>query len=347
MEEEKFTDFSALLCKWYAIHKRDLPWRGVKNPYYVWLSEIILQQTRVSQGLPYYLNFVAQFPSVADLANAPEEKVLKVWQGLGYYSRAKNLQHAAQYITRELGGVFPTTYEGLLSLKGVGDYTASAVASICYNAPKAVVDGNVYRVLSRIFDIEIPINTTEGVKYFRELAYHLLDKDRAGEYNQAIMEFGALQCKPQSPDCKGCVMNEKCLAYHKDKVDRLPVKLPKVKITHRYFHYCVISDTRGYTLMERRGEKDIWQGLYQFPLLETTGDLSEAEVYVLLKEKYPKAVDIALQPKAFLHKLTHQHLHISFWKIELAEVLAQGIPPTELEKYPMPVVIQKYINKDK
>lgn len=344
MEEAPFADFSQILCRWYTAHKRDLPWRGEPNPYYVWLSEIILQQTRVSQGLPYYLNFVEQFPTVADLANAPEEQVLKVWQGLGYYSRARNLQQAAQYIMRELGGVFPTTYEGLLALKGVGDYTASAVASICYNEAKAVVDGNVYRVLSRIFDIETPINTTEGVKYFRELAYQLLDKERAGEYNQAIMEFGALQCKPQSPDCMSCVMQAKCLAYHRGKVEQLPVKLPKVKIRQRYFHYCVLSDKRGYTQVQRRGEGDIWHGLYEFPLVETQTALSQEEVWALLKEKYPQAATIAYPKQTYMHKLTHQHLHVSFWHITLAENLTEGIPFVDLKQYPMPVVIQKYID---
>ena len=302
MEEAPFADFSQILCRWYTAHKRDLPWRGEPNPYYVWLSEIILQQTRVSQGLPYYLNFVEQFPTVADLANAPEEQVLKVWQGLGYYSRARNLQQAAQYIMRELGGVFPTTYEGLLALKGVGDYTASAVASICYNEAKAVVDGNVYRVLSRIFDIETPINTTEGVKYFRELA------------------------------------------YHRGKVEQLPVKLPKVKIRQRYFHYCVLSDTRGYTQVQRRGEGDIWHGLYEFPLVETQTALSQEQVWALLKEKYPQAATIAYPKQTYMHKLTHQHLHVSFWHITLAENLTEGIPFVDLKQYPMPVVIQKYID---
>jgi A/G-specific adenine glycosylase len=344
VEQENFKEFSAILCRWYAAHKRDLPWRGENNPYYVWLSEIILQQTRVSQGLPYYLNFVKAFPTVADLAHAPEEKVLKTWQGLGYYSRARNLQHAAQYITNELKGVFPTTYEGLLALKGVGEYTASAIASISYNQPKAVVDGNVYRVLSRIFDIETPINTSEGVKYFRSLAYQLLDKEKPGEYNQAIMEFGALQCKPQLPDCPSCVMNAKCLAYHRGKVEKLPVKLPKVKIKHRYFHYCVQIDPNGYSLLKKREGKDIWQGLYEFPLWETEVDIPDYECALLLKGQFPRATQVRKYPKTFLHKLTHQHLHVSFWEIYLPEPIENGQPYEALKGYPVPAIVETYID---
>lgn len=344
MEQENFKEFSAILCRWYAAHKRDLPWRGENNPYYVWLSEIILQQTRVSQGLPYYLNFVKAFPTVADLAHAPEEKVLKTWQGLGYYSRARNLQHAAQYITNELKGVFPTTYEGLLALKGVGEYTASAIASICYNLPKAVVDGNVYRVLSRIFDIETPINTSEGIKYFRSLAYELLDKDRAGEYNQALMEFGALQCKPQSPDCEACVMREKCLAYHRGKVEQLPIKQPKVKIRHRYFHYCVQIDPQGRSFLKKRERKDIWQGLYEFLLWEPSVDIPHYECSLLLKGQFPKATEIKRYPKTFLHKLTHQHLHVTFWEIYLPEPIENGLSYEALKNYPVPAVIESYID---
>ena len=220
---------------WYATAQRDLPWRGTTDPYKVWLSEIILQQTRVVQGLPYYQRFISNYPTITDLANAPEEEVLKLWQGLGYYSRAKNLHHTAQYIATELGGIFPKTYKELVKLKGIGDYTASAIASFCYNEPCPVVDGNVYRVLSRVFGIATPINSTQGTKEFKALAHECLDKANAGVYNQAIMEFGALQCTPQSPDCTNCVLRDHCWAFHHNKVNELPVKLKKITIKKRYF----------------------------------------------------------------------------------------------------------------
>ncbi|EGD33697.1 MULTISPECIES: A/G-specific adenine glycosylase [unclassified Capnocytophaga] len=341
---EDFADFSKILLQWYGIHKRDLPWRGVKNPYYVWLSEVILQQTRISQGLPYYLNFIKNFPTIQALAEASEEKIFKVWQGLGYYSRAKNLHLAAKYITDELQGVFPMTYDKLLLLKGVGDYTASAIASICFNEPKATVDGNVYRVLSRIFDIELPINSSEGIKYFKQLATCLLDKKRAGEYNQAIMDFGAIQCKPQSPNCSQCVMNGKCLAYKLQKVNQLPVKLPKTKITYRYFHYCILIDTQGQTSLEKRKEKDIWQGLYEFPLIELKENTIEDSLLIKrIKEKYPKAVQVEKYITTFVHKLTHQYIHAFFWKVTLEEKLTEGIPFSSIYEYPMPILIIKFL----
>ena len=219
---------------WYATAQRDLPWRGTTDPYKVWLSEIILQQTRVIQGLPYYQRFISNYPTITDLAKAPEEEVLKLWQGLGYYSRAKNLHHTAQYIATELGGIFPKTYKELVKLKGIGDYTASAIASFCYNEPCPVVDGNVYRVLSRVFGIATPINSTQGAKEFKALAHECLDKANAGVYNQAIMEFGALQCTPQSPNCANCVLRDHCWAFHHNKVNELPVKLKKITIKKIY-----------------------------------------------------------------------------------------------------------------
>ena len=345
--KEQTTEIAALLLTWYAAHKRELPWRGAGNPYYVWLSEVILQQTRVAQGLPYYQRFVEQFPTVEALAQAPEAQVLKVWQGLGYYSRAKNLQRAAQYITEELQGVFPSTYETLLKLKGVGEYTASAIASICYNEPKAVVDGNVYRVLSRIFDIDTPINTTEGAKYFKELAQELLDKERAGEYNQAIMDFGALQCKPKSPDCESCILSAKCLAYHRKKVTQRPVKIAKIKPIHRYFHYCVLKDSQGNTQLHKREAKDIWQGLYEFPLIEVKENTTEAQVIETIRAQYPHTTYIKKYATEFLHKLTHQHLHTCFWEVEVAEVLSDGLSIRELVHYPMPALLIKFLKKEK
>ena len=215
-------NFNSKLTHWYSIHKRDLPWRLNKDPYSIWLSEIILQQTQVKQGLPYYLKFIAHYPTVFDLANASEDMVLKDWQGLGYYSRARNLHLTSKYIAEELNGVFPKSYKDLIQLKGVGDYTASAIASICYEEKTAVVDGNVYRVLSRFFGIDTPINSTQGVKQFKTLASSLLPKTKIGDYNQAIMEFGARQCKPKSPDCSICTLTKDCVAFNTGKITILP-----------------------------------------------------------------------------------------------------------------------------
>ena len=337
------TEFSELLLSWYASHKRELPWRGIKNPYYVWLSEVILQQTRIVQGLPYYLSFVENFPTIKDLAEAPEEKVLKLWQGLGYYSRAKNLHLAAKYILDELGGNFPTTYQEIIKLKGVGDYTASTIASICFDEPKASVDGNVYRVLSRIFGIEIPINTTQGVKYFKELALALLDKKRAGEYNQALMDFGAIQCKPQAPNCQECIMNTKCLAYTENKVTILPIKLPKIKIKQRYFHYCILIDSDNQTIINKRTEKDIWQGLYEFPLLEFKKAIDDKQVMEIICDRYPNVIKLEKHIKTSVHKLTHQHIYATFWIIYIDEKINNSLPISEVEKYPLPILIAKFL----
>ena len=233
--KETLDFFAKNLIDWYLDNKRDLPWRSTKDPYFIWLSEIILQQTRVAQGTPYYLAFTSAFGDVKSLADAPQAKVLKLWQGLGYYSRARNLHIAAKYVANELDGIFPATYKGLLELKGVGDYTASAVGSICFDLPNAVVDGNVYRVLSRIFGISTPINTTQGVKDFKALAQQLLDTSQPGTYNQALMEFGARFCVPQNPNCEQCIFQYKCDAYKNKQVANLPVKLKKLKIKKRYF----------------------------------------------------------------------------------------------------------------
>ena len=241
--------FSKLLILWYIDHKRELPWRLTKNPYAIWISEIILQQTRVAQGLPYYNAFISTFPTINDLAKAPEEKVLKLWQGLGYYSRARNLHVTAKYISNNLKGEFPSNFKGLIQLKGVGDYTASAIASICFNEPTAVVDGNVYRVLSRYFGISTPINSTQGIKEFKNLAQELIDASQPGIYNQAIMEFGARHCKPKNPDCTSCIFNDKCVALQKRMVSELPVKLKKVTIKKCYYNYLVIQSKDDYTLL--------------------------------------------------------------------------------------------------
>ena len=229
--------FSKTLINWYSVNKRELPWRQTIDPYYIWLSEIILQQTQVAQGLPYYVKFTEEFPSVFHLAKAQEGHVLKLWQGLGYYSRARNLHTTAKYIAAELKGEFPNNYKDLLKLKGIGDYTASAIASICFNKPEAVVDGNVYRVLSRYFGIDTPINSPKGAKEFKQLAQELIDKKDPATFNQAIMEFGATQCKPQSPDCTLCPFTSSCIAFNENRIIELPVKIKSGKAKKKYFNF--------------------------------------------------------------------------------------------------------------
>ena len=266
------------LINWYLVNKRDLPWRATNNPYFIWLSEIILQQTQVAQGLPYYKAFTSKFPTVFDLANAEESQVLKLWQGLGYYSRARNLHASAKYIVNEFNGVFPDTYNEIIKLKGVGDYTASAIASICFNETTAVVDGNVYRALSRIYGISTPINTGKGFKEFKALAQELIDTKQPATFNQAIMEFGARQCKPKSPDCSICPFNTSCVALQKNKIEQLPVKLKALKVKKKNFNFMVILSADQKTILEKREGKGIWQNLYQFPLIETKQPVNILEI---------------------------------------------------------------------
>ena len=239
--------FSLKILLWYQKNKRNLPWRKTKDPYRIWLSEIILQQTRVAQGLPYYERFIERFPTVRDLANAQENEVLKLWQGLGYYSRARNLHATAKIVVKEYKGEFPKTYKGLLKLKGVGDYTASAIASICFDIPEPVVDGNVYRVLARYYGVDIPINSSKGTRYFKELARKVMNTEQIRDYNQAIMEFGAIQCAPKNPDCTGCPLNDGCLALQQNQIGELPKKINKTKVRNRYFNYLVVVDPKDRT----------------------------------------------------------------------------------------------------
>ncbi len=340
--------FSEILKKWYAIHKRDLPWRDTTNPYKIWLSEIILQQTQVVQGLPYYTAFVAHYPSVFDLANAKEEQVLKLWQGLGYYSRARNLHATAKYVVNELEGIFPNNYKGLLRLKGVGDYTASAIASICFNECAAVVDGNVYRVLSRYFCIDTPINTSKGTKEFKALAQELIDCKAPATFNQAIMEFGAMQCTPKKPDCNICPLQEGCLAFNKGLIAQLPVKNKTVKIKKRYFNFLVIIANQKTVVLEKRQGKGIWQNLYQFPLIET----KQSADFKTIKESVKacallkgKAFTVSLYNKdEIVHKLSHQHLYAKFWIVNTDESVSRAVPVSSIATYAVPILISNFIN---
>lgn len=339
--------FAIKLTFWYLENKRDLPWRNTIDPYRIWLSEIILQQTRVAQGMPYYFRFIKVFPTVFDLAAASEEEVLKQWQGLGYYSRARNLQAAAKYVVNDLGGRFPDNYKDLLKLKGVGDYTASAVASFCYGEPVAVVDGNVFRVLSRIFGIDTPINSTEGKKRFKDLAQQLLDKENPSDFNQAIMEFGAIQCTPRRPLCKSCPFAEKCVALNQDKISQLPVKLKKQKVKTRHFNYLVFISEEQNTILKRRKEKGIWQGLYEFPLVETSSEVT-AENLVMEEQWLNYSSSSEAAPNLYneapiVHKLSHQHIYTKFWIVNCEEVPGSAVPFNDMNKYPVPVLIEKFI----
>lgn len=348
--------FTNALIKWYLENKRDLPWRNTTNPYFIWLSEIMLQQTRVAQGTPYFVSFTTVFPTVFDLANASEEQVLKLWQGLGYYSRARNLHKTAQFVAFELGGVFPDNYQDLLKLKGVGEYTAAAIASFSYNEPVPVVDGNVFRVLSRYFDLETDIALAYAKKEFAALAFELLLKDNPALFNQAIMEFGAMQCVPKSPNCGVCIFNTSCAALQKNKANQLPVKSKKLKITNRFFNYLVVSDDNENTVIQKRTAKGIWHNLYEFPLIETEKEedfdfISRQIQTDFFKENNPSISELAKQiisilecnPKSIIHKLSHQHLYIKFWKVTVNGKIKNGLDAATLKTFPFPVVIYNFI----
>lgn len=342
--------FSKKLIIWYLEHKRDLPWRETKAPYFIWLSEIMLQQTRVNQGLPYYLKFIKAFPTIKALADASEDQVLKLWQGLGYYSRARNLHSTAKYIAYECDGLFPQNYDDLLALKGVGDYTASAIASICFDAPTAVVDGNVYRVLSRVFGIDTPINTTQGIKEFKTLAQQLLDYNDPGTYNQAIMEFGAGYCVPQNPHCDQCIFASNCEAYSAKKVSQLPVKLKKSRVKKRYFNYIVLLSENERTQLEQRNQKGIWQQLYEFPLIETTAEataeaLMATKRYKELSKKYNIESLSLYNEEVVVHKLSHQHLYTRFWIAEVSEEIELNTAISKVTDYAVPVLIANFISE--
>nr|WP_294776484.1 A/G-specific adenine glycosylase [uncultured Flavobacterium sp.] len=343
-------NFSKSLILWYLQNKRDLPWRNTVNPYFIWLSEIMLQQTRVAQGLPYFLRFTEAFPTVFDLANASEEEVLKLWQGLGYYSRARNLHKTAQQVAFECKGEFPKSYAELLKLKGIGEYTAAAIASFSYNENVPVVDGNVFRVLSRYFEVETDIGSSGVKKEFTRLAAELLPEGEANLFNQAIMEFGALQCVPKNPDCGQCIFNISCAALQKKKVALLPIKSKKVKVRTRHFNYLIFSDEVGNTIIQKRTQKGIWHNLYEFPLLETENELTENELTELLQNQVfvtNEMLDIHwYNSETTVHKLTHQHLNINFWKIEVKGVIENGMDWKSVKKMPFPIVIYNFIEKE-
>ena len=306
----------------------------------------MLQQTRVAQGMPYYYAFTTTFPTVLDLANASEEQVLKLWQGLGYYSRARNLHKTAQIVAFEKNGIFPDNYKDLLKLKGVGEYTAAAIASFAYNEPVPVVDGNVFRVLSRYFDIEDDIAIAANKKIFADLAFELMPKNNPAQFNQAIMEFGALQCVPKSPNCTICVFNESCAALQKKKVGLLPVKSKKIKIRDRFLNYLIYVDEKNHTKIQKRTEKGIWQNLFEFPLIETEKEVDFNFIANELKAENQIISLSEINSEQIIHKLTHQKLHIRFWKVQVKGNLEKGINFEKLKTFPFPIVIFNFIEKE-
>lgn len=337
------------LIAWYLQNKRDLPWRHTVDPYPIWLSEIMLQQTRVAQGMPYFFAFTTAFPTVFDLANASEEQVLKLWQGLGYYSRARNLHKTAQIVAFERNGIFPDNYKELLQLKGIGEYTAAAIASFSYNEAVPVVDGNVFRVLARYFDIETDIANASAKKEFAALAYELMPKDNPAIFNQAMMEFGAIQCIPKNPDCSICVLNSGCLALKLNKVNQLPVKSKKAKAKNRFFNYVVFSDANENAVIQKRSDKGIWHNLYEFPLIESENEIGfDLFSEVLISRNFvpnPIVSISELNEISQIHKLTHQHLHIKFWKVTVSGTIENAIEIETLKTFPFPIVIFNFIEK--
>lgn len=307
--------FAIKIIDWYKSNGRDLPWRKTTDPYVIWLSEVILQQTRVEQGRPYFHSFIEAFPTVSDFAHANEEEVLRLWQGLGYYSRARNMHKAAKLVMEKFNGKFPVTYDELIQLPGIGDYTASAISSFAINEPRAVLDGNVFRVLSRYLGIDEPINSSKGKKVFQQLANELLHKENAGIYNQAIMDFGAIQCKPKAPLCGECVFSQECVALLEGNVSTLPAKLKGKASRDRYFHYFIIED-EGSIMMSKREEGDVWANLYEFPMIESSEALSLDKL--LLSHEYQYYFgNSALEPVGgqIKHVLSHQNIYARFYKL--------------------------------
>jgi A/G-specific adenine glycosylase len=302
------------IIDWYLQHKRDLPWRHTQNPYFIWLSEVIMQQTRVEQGLPYYQKFVLAYPTVKKLAAANDDDVMKLWQGLGYYNRAKNMLATARIIATELKGIFPKNYNGLIQLKGIGPYTAAAVASFAYNEPKAVVDGNVYRVLSRLFNISEPINGTKGKLLFAQLAEEVLNTEHANLHNQAVMELGATVCKPTSPLCGNCPLRLQCLAYQHKTIAQLPVKLKKQKPKERYLHFFFVEDA-GHTYIKQRSNERIWHNLHEPPFIESETPLNEQQLFALASTQL-FAIDTKAKVFSTKHQLTHQTIYADFWVVK-------------------------------
>lgn len=350
-------NFSKKICSWYQKNKRDLPWRNTNNPYFIWLSEIILQQTRVNQGLNYYVKFIEKYPDVFSLANASHDEVFKLWQGLGYYNRAQNMLATAKIIVEQYHGQFPSTYNELLKLPGIGPYTAAAMASMAFNEAIPVIDGNVYRVLARVFGINEVINSTVGTNKFLEYANELIDHNNPGIYNQAVMEFGALHCTPSRPSCSSCIFISDCYAYEKGMVKRLPVKKPKMRVKSRYFYYFIFhlySDKKNAdrVYLRKRINGDIWNNLYDFPLIETGEKLQLNNTILrdmIQREFGVKNPDINSVSKEYMHKLTHQNIYARFILVNVNNKLKKNEKflilshKNKLSGYPVPRLIEQFL----
>jgi A/G-specific adenine glycosylase len=344
--------FSNELIQWYNGNKRDLPWRHSHDPYVIWLSEVILQQTRVQQGLPYFNRFLEAYPTVSSFAAATEEEILRHWQGLGYYSRARNMLKAARMVVSDFRGDFPSDFASLIRLPGIGDYTASAISSFAANEDRAVVDGNVFRVLSRFFGIETPINSPAGIQTFRQLALELMPPGQSALHNQAIMEFGALQCKPQNPDCGSCPFQPTCFAYQNQAVNKLPVKLKPRKSRNRYFHYFVIRQAEGVWMQQRKGG-DIWENLFEFPMIETMkGEYEPGQLPAeLIQTRFGPESELIYSSAPLKHILSHQNIFARFYEIRnvAADVLKNPslryVLIKDLDKLAKPKLMYSFIEQ--
>lgn len=354
IRDVKPSEISRVLIQWYEINRRELPWRETSDPYKIWISEVILQQTRVAQGLEYYNRFVERFPDVSSLAEAGEDELMKMWQGLGYYSRARNLHTAACEIVERYAGVFPTDYHDVRSLKGIGDYTAAAICSFAYNQPYATVDGNVYRVLARLFGIDMPIDTPAAKRRFAELATDLMDRQQAALHNQAMMEFGALQCVPRSPDCTNCPLAQQCIALRQGSVEKLPVKAGRTAVKPRYFNYLYLHCGEQTVLVRRTGH-DIWKNLYEFPLIETEKPLdfeqlrNDPRFPVWVGDQEYTVVHSVSMPK---HQLSHRTIYANFYEIDLKQ-WPESLPPEallmareEITRYPVSRLTELYLQQN-
>ena len=344
--------FSDTLIHWYRNNKRDLPWRNTNDAYLIWLSEIILQQTRVEQGRPYYYKFSEQYPDVKSFAAASEDDILRLWQGLGYYSRGRNMLKTAKIVTANFNGVFPTAYQDLIKLTGIGDYTAAAISSFSVNEAKAVVDGNVYRLLARYFGIDTPINSAKGKKQFQAIADELINPNNAGEHNQAMIEFGALQCKPKKPNCTICPFISSCFAYQNQKVNELPIKLKKLKIKERFFYFFIVQKEQQ-ILIKRRGNQDIWAGLHDLPSVEFNQrtNFKDVAAHQEFKNWFLKSPIIYSVSDEIKHILTHQRIYARFVHIENSnhEVIEQNncfwVNIDDLHNYGQPKLIFEFLKK--
>ena len=344
-------NFTTLLLKWHKEENtREMPWKGEKNPYYIWLSEIILQQTRVEQGLPYFLRFKQKYPTVKHLANAKEDEVMKLWQGLGYYSRARNLHETAKNIQQNFKGNFPNTFDGLKKLKGVGDYTAAAIASFAFGERKAVVDGNVIRVLARVFGIETAFDTVDGKKKFAKLAQESIDEKNPEVYNQAIMDFGGVVCVPKNPKCEDCPFNKICVAKNSELIEQLPYREKRTKITNRYFNYLYIKSDKELVIQKRTGN-DIWKNLYELPMIETAKPLKKGIGETVAKYLGTKGFTIESASEEVVQLLSHRKINFRFIEVRLKDFKSfsmkntQKVKLTALSKFAFPKTLHLYLEQ--